>query len=78
MKPLIKRTLVILAVPAVIIAGYGLYRGACIGTAYMAKTLCSGVFVAKRTPEAVLSQDFGSVRTKELKAASWQQKRPGH
>ena len=58
MKPLIKRTLVILAVPAVILVGYGLYRGVCIGTAYKAKTLCSGVFVAKRTPESVLSQDL--------------------
>jgi CubicO group peptidase (beta-lactamase class C family) len=54
-----KRILIGLGILLLIVVGYLVYRGVCIGTAYKAKTLCSGVFVSLRTPESVLSQDLG-------------------
>lgn len=59
MKPAIKRIFISLGVALLIALVYIIYRGVCIGTAYKAKILCSGVFLAKRAPEAVLSRDLG-------------------
>ena len=34
------------------------YRAAAIGTAYKAKILCSGLFVSRREPQAILDQEL--------------------
>lgn len=59
MKPAIKRASISLGVVLLLVLGYIIYRGVCIGTAYKAKILCSGVFLANRAPEDVLSLDLG-------------------
>ena len=50
--------LVVVAVLALAIAGWHLARIAPIGTAYAAKTLCSGVFVSGREPQPVIDEDI--------------------
>ena len=42
----------------VCITGYFLWRVGLIATAYKAKVLCSGVFVSKRNPDSILSQEL--------------------
>lgn len=46
---------VLLAIPSFL-----LWQLAAVGTGYAAKTLCSGVFISKRDPADILSQDIGS------------------
>jgi CubicO group peptidase (beta-lactamase class C family) len=50
-----------LAVGGMLFVGFAVYflwRIALIGAAYKAKTLCSSVFISRRDPESVLSQDL--------------------
>lgn len=61
-KTRIKRALLGLALGAALIGGSaGVYFGlklAAVGTAYTAKTLCSGIFVSHRDPASVLGTDL--------------------
>jgi CubicO group peptidase (beta-lactamase class C family) len=49
---------VIAATTGITAACHHLWRIARIGTAYTAKTLCSGVFVSKREPDSILDTDI--------------------
>jgi CubicO group peptidase (beta-lactamase class C family)/uncharacterized membrane protein YkvA (DUF1232 family) len=62
---------VIVALWAVALAGLGwggwyAWRVAHVATGFTAKTVCSGVFVSGRTPEAVLAEDIATYRNPAL------------
>lgn len=60
-SPRLRRALLLallLVAAASAYGGWKLYRLAPIGSAYAAKMLCSGVFVAGRQPESVISEDI--------------------
>jgi len=60
-SPRLRRPLLLvllLLVGACIYAGWRLARLAPIGSAYAAKTLCSGVFVSGRQPDVVIAEDI--------------------
>ncbi|KQQ26426.1 hypothetical protein ASF53_21065 [Methylobacterium sp. Leaf123] len=62
LSPSHSRTLAVAALVSVTLAGCserpGLLQKLWVGTAYSAKTVCSGMFVAGRTAEAVAAQDL--------------------
>jgi CubicO group peptidase (beta-lactamase class C family) len=60
-SPRLRRPLLLVVLLLVAASAYGIWRVARlapIGSAYAAKTLCSGVFLAGRQPEAVISEDI--------------------
>jgi len=64
MRPLIRRTLTVTGIilaAGVTAAGWYLTQAIPIGTGYVAKYLCSGVFISGRDPEAVLREDVAPV-----------------
>jgi CubicO group peptidase (beta-lactamase class C family) len=62
--------IVIGAVAYLIFSNYELIQNAPVGTGFMAKILCSGVFISGRDPEAVIEEDcsfhpnFSTIKTK--------------
>src|SRR5262245_29609783 len=61
MSPRLRRALLLVLlvlVGASTYAGWRLVRIAPIGSAYAAKTLCSGLFVAGRQPDVVIAEDI--------------------
>jgi len=66
---------VIVAIWLVVLAalawgGWYVWRVAHVATGFAAKTVCSGVFVSGRTPEAVVAEDIGSYRNPALAPVS--------
>ncbi len=59
-KP-IKYILWAIAAISIVVLGYSSYlvwKTARVAVGYKTKTLCSGVFISKRTPESILSNDL--------------------
>ena len=59
----------------IVAAGFHLWQFAVIGSAYKAKILCSGVFIAKRTPVSILNEDLAVFTlTKEVRESDLKEK----
>jgi len=64
MRPLIRRTLIITGIilaAGVTAAGWYLAQAIPIGTGYVAKYLCSGVFISGRDPDVIFREDVAPV-----------------
>jgi hypothetical protein len=60
---------------AALYGGYWLWEILLIGTAYEAKVFCSSVFVSRRDPQQVLTQELGGslrLSTQRSTVTTWQ------
>ena len=67
-----KRTMKITAILSLLVLGMGAYfllPVAAVPAAYAAKMMCSGIFVSKRPPEAVLAEELSPTTVPEMRYA---------